>query len=381
MASVFPAREYMRAESGFLGKEAITVPSLLKVFGNGELIQLKNVLDVGCGNGGSEQQRNSVCSLSFTRSDLKFFSSSGRFSTMFLEWGAETVTGIDPNEDMIRSCLDTFAGKRLFRIRATGDVRLSFYCTPVQDLKEREHFGLAVGIHVLQFLENVDELKKVRSAAVSDGDMSQACRAVCTSLEENAVFVGLVPNGVPDFNPKPEEGHKLGGSSSAGISSWSRIPGAAFETPTEPLRDGLKMTVRFYGPKKGCNTLLFHFLRGGRLVDGTVLLAGDVREGALRGGLPVRAVAGPHRGPVGPGQARHRLFPLLSHPAQGHFLRREEIPEIKPIVREETGERRQDFRLFVWTGDQTSLVTMRERGMHITARGNGVSNECTENFG
>lgn len=49
--SEFPSRVYIEAQSQFLGKEAITIPSLLKVLNEGELIRGKSVLDVGCGNG------------------------------------------------------------------------------------------------------------------------------------------------------------------------------------------------------------------------------------------------------------------------------------------------------------------------------------------
>ncbi|CAI4221380.1 unnamed protein product [Auanema sp. JU1783] len=179
--SEFPSHHYAEAKKKWLGSQLIVEPTILRVLANGDLIKGRRVLDAGCG--------------------------SGIVTCKLLEWGAKEVVGFDKSSDMVAKCKANYQNENL-----------SFVQSSLNDFEyEDGKFDVAVSFFVLQFVETEvleDSIKNIYDALNDDG-----------------IFVGIIPNGVPDYNPIAEEGQKFG---------------AACEVTERPLYDGQKLPIHYY---------------------------------------------------------------------------------------------------------------------------------------
>uniref|UniRef100_A0A0N4ZWQ6 Methyltransf_25 domain-containing protein n=1 Tax=Parastrongyloides trichosuri TaxID=131310 RepID=A0A0N4ZWQ6_PARTI len=180
---LFPAKEYSTIQNQWIGKECIVTPSIKNILLSDNLIRDKNIIDIGCGN--------------------------GHYSSDMLKWGAQKVHGIDQSLLMINEARNSY-----------NENNLTFECLSTLDMSYENIFDIAVGFFVLEFNETVDDLYKTFKNIYK-----------CLNIK-NGKFIGIIPNGIDNFNPTKNEGIKFG---------------ASWEINTSVKRyDGERLKVNFY---------------------------------------------------------------------------------------------------------------------------------------
>ncbi|EFP08982.1 hypothetical protein CRE_18302 [Caenorhabditis remanei] len=153
---------------------------------------------------------------------LFLYTNWGHNALSFLQWGARKVIGFDYSQEMIENC------KTLHK----ESENLEFHHKSVTDFKFNEKFHVATAVFVLQYVHDKQELQK-------------AIRLIWEHLEDDGLFVGLIPNGVEGVVAPKNAG---------------KVLGAEIEKRQVPFVDGGLVTANFYeGDKVKCtSTMALH---------------------------------------------------------------------------------------------------------------------------
>uniref|UniRef100_A0A914CV03 Methyltransferase domain-containing protein n=1 Tax=Acrobeloides nanus TaxID=290746 RepID=A0A914CV03_9BILA len=109
----------------------------------------------------------------------------GRYSNLFVEWGAKSVIGIDNNEEMIKNCFDKYQ----------DNPSLKFSKVPYQDLDFKNEFGVITSIHSLYFDNSAESL-------------NQTFFKISKALKQGGLFFAYLTNGSAIASLSEEEERK-----------------------------------------------------------------------------------------------------------------------------------------------------------------------------
>uniref|UniRef100_A0A1I7UFN9 Methyltransf_11 domain-containing protein n=1 Tax=Caenorhabditis tropicalis TaxID=1561998 RepID=A0A1I7UFN9_9PELO len=109
---------------------------------------------------------------------------------------------------------------------------LEFHHLSVTDFQLNQRFHVATAVFVLQYVHEKEELKR-------------SIQLIWDHLEENGIFIGLIPNGIEGVNAPKTAG---------------KVLGAEIEKRPIPFVDGGLVTANFYeGDKIKCtSTMALH---------------------------------------------------------------------------------------------------------------------------
>ena len=193
-------------KSAWLLTQGVVLPTLRKATKG--LLHGKKVLDVACSTGNEGGFRK--------RGDL------GETTRQLVRWGAKYTYGFDKDEEMVKIARQRYGHVKEMRFAAEDMLQFN----------EPNTFDLATAMNAYNYLDSWEKI-------------STAFKNVRESLKEDGVLIGMVPNGIPELNPREEDAKRLG---------------SGLEMPTEPWRDGLPTKLAFFdGEDVGQETVYFYF--------------------------------------------------------------------------------------------------------------------------